>query len=297
MPQASQVCADSWLSLANQSHELTDGALAGCECLDDPEAGWIPEDSEEAGGSSRVSRRNHYGIHIRLAGYHRQPANACRSKELPIAIDISVEQLADAIGAATIEVNDQERRIAVSLWNLLAEGDPVTPAGLTAGSAVAETIVNDALDRWPGIFRDEEGHVVGFWGLAIPPMSHRFQAEGGKPIHAWCALDPFLIVPVIGRTARVESKDPVTGEPISMTVTPNGISDVSPTSVVVSFLVPDKPFDQQVLQSFCNFVHFFASRESAERWAKGRNGIALLSVDDAFEVGRRASRIFGEPIP
>jgi hypothetical protein len=29
VPQAGQVRADAWLRLANQSHELTDGALAG----------------------------------------------------------------------------------------------------------------------------------------------------------------------------------------------------------------------------------------------------------------------------
>ena len=67
---------------------------------------------------------------------------------------------------------------------------------------------------WPGVFWDEQGRVVGFWGLAIPEMDHRFHAENGKPMYAWCALDPFLIVPVIGRQARVASKDPVTGEPI-----------------------------------------------------------------------------------
>ncbi len=138
--------------------------------------------------------------------------------------------------------------------------------------------------------------MVGFVGLAISPMDHRFQAEGGKPVYAWCALDPFLIVPVIGRTARVESKDPVTNERISMTVTPNGITDLAPTSVVVSFLVPDKPFDQDVIQSFCNFIHFFASQESAERWAAGREGITLLSVDDAFEVGRRAWKMLRAPV-
>jgi alkylmercury lyase len=121
-------------------------------------------------------------------------------------------------------------------------------------------------------------------------MSHHFHAEGGKPIYAWCALDPFLIVPVIGRSARVESTDPITGEPITMTVTPEGVEDVSPASAVVTFLTPDntKPFDQDVIQSFCNYVLNFASRESAERWASERDGIAVLPVHDAFQVGLRA---------
>ena len=72
-------------------------------------------------------------------------------------------------------------------------------------------------------------------------MAHRFHAEGGKPIYAWCALDPFLIVPAISRTARVESADPITGEPITMTVTPEGVEHVSPAFAVVSFLTPTRP--------------------------------------------------------
>jgi len=90
-----------------------------------------------------------------------------------------VQDLADALAAAAPNVNEHERRVAVSL-------------------------------------------------LAIPEMDHRFHAEGGKPIYAWCALDPFLIVPVIGRAAHVESRDAITGEPITMTVTPDGVEDLSP---------------------------------------------------------------------
>lgn len=202
----------------------------------------------------------------------------------------TVQELADAIAANTVDITAKERRIAVSLYDLLAQGDPVTPGALAVRSGIPEAAVLATLEGWPGVFRDDEGRVVGFWGLAIPEMAHHFRAEGGKPIYAWCALDPFLIVPVIGRSARVESTDPITGEQIKMTVTPEGVEDVSPASAVVSFLVPDKtkPFDQDVILNFCNYVLNFASRESAERWASDREGIAVLPVHDAFEVGLRA---------
>jgi len=207
----------------------------------------------------------------------------------------TVQRLANAIAAAAPTVDERERRIAVSLYELLAQGDPVTPAALAARAGAAEAAVEETLDGWPGVFRDDQGHVVGYWGLAIPKMDHRFHAEGGRPIYAWCALDPFLIVPVIGRAARVESKDPVTGETITMTVMPDGVEDVSPPSAVVSFLVPDKPFDQDVIQSFCHYVLNFASRDSAEQWASQRDGIVLLPVADAFQVGRRAWRWLRNP--
>lgn len=200
----------------------------------------------------------------------------------------TVQELAAAIAAAAPNLDERDRCIAVSLYELLAQGDPVTLAALAARAGVDEESVGATLNGWPGVFRDDQGHVVGFWGLALPEMDHRFHAEGGKPISAWCALDPFLIVPVIGRSAHVESKDPVTGEAITMTVTPDGVEDLMPASAVVSFLVPDKPFDQGVIQSFCHYVLNFASRDSAERWASERRNIVLLPVADAFQVGLRA---------
>jgi alkylmercury lyase len=205
----------------------------------------------------------------------------------PTETETTVQNLARAIAAATIGINEQGRRIGVALYDLLAHGDPVTPAEIAAHARESEAVVVATLKGWPGVFWDEEGRVVGFWGLAIPEMDHRFHAENGKPMYAWCALDPFLIVPVIRRPARVESKDPVTGEPITMTVTPQGVTDLSPATAVVSFIAPNRPFDFDVIESFCRYVLNFASRESGERWAAERTGIVLLPAAEAFEVGLR----------
>src|SRR5712691_4145631 len=200
----------------------------------------------------------------------------------------TIQELSEAIAAASDPLDEQSRRIATAIIDLLPQGDPITPAQIAGHARVSEEVVVATLKAWPGVFWDDKGRVVGFWGLAIPEMDHRFHAENGKPIYAWCALDPFLIVPVIGRPARVASKDPVTGEPITMTVTPQGIKDLSPATAVVSFLTPTKPFDFDVIQSFCEYVLNFASRESAERWAAEREGIVLLPAAEAFEVGLRA---------
>jgi alkylmercury lyase len=214
----------------------------------------------------------------------------------PTETETTVQDLARAIAAATIGINEQGRRIGVALYDLLAHGDPVTPAEIAAHARESEAVVVATLKGWPGVFWDDDGRVVGFWGLAIPEMDHRFHAENGKPMYAWCALDPFLIVPVIGRPARVESKDPVTGEPITMTVTPQGVTDLSPATAVVSFIAPNRPFDFDVIESFCHYVLNFASRESAERWAAERTGIVLLPASEAFEVGLRAWSTWRSPM-
>jgi alkylmercury lyase len=205
---------------------------------------------------------------------------------------MTVHELAEALAASTPDIDVRGRRAAIALYDLLSQGDPVSLADVAAQSGVAEPEVGEMIQDWNGVFRDDHGRVVGFWGLAIPEMSHRFHADGGKPMYAWCALDPFLIVPVIGRRARVESKDPFTGEPITMTVTPTGLEDLSPATSVVSFLVPHGRFGPDVIENFCHYVLNFASPESAERWASEREGIVLLPASDAFEVGRRAWSTF-----
>jgi hypothetical protein len=55
---------------------------------------------------------------------------------------------------------------------------------------------------------------------------------------------------------------------------------------VVSFLVPEQRFDSNVLQSFCRFVHFFASPDAAARWTAEHPGTFQLSIDDAYRLGQ-----------
>jgi alkylmercury lyase len=207
----------------------------------------------------------------------------------------SIQELADAIGAAVGDLSEADRAIYVALYELLTEGEPVTPAMVATRTGLDVELIERTLATMVGLFRDDAERVVGFGGLAIPQMDHKFQAEGGRPIYAWCALDPFLIVPVLGRSARVESRDPVTGESVTMTVTPEGLEDLSPATAVVSLLVPDGPFDDNVIQTFCNHVHNFASLESGRQWATSRSDITLLPTNEAFEVGRRAWSFLREP--
>jgi alkylmercury lyase len=85
---------------------------------------------------------------------------------------------------------------------------------------------------------------------------------------------------------HVESTCPVTGETVSLVVRPDGIRETSHPKAVVSFLLPSTTFDADVIQSFCHFVHFFAAPEAGEGWIHDHPGTFLLSLEDAFELGR-----------
>jgi hypothetical protein len=57
----------------------------------------------------------------------------------------------------------------------------------------------------------------------------------------------------------------------------------------VSFLRPDAPFDAGVIQSFCHFVHFFASSQAGERWGAAHPGTFLLTLGQATDLAARAN--------
>lgn len=200
----------------------------------------------------------------------------------------SIAQLTEAISQAMPTLDETEQRIALALYRALAEGRPVDHSEIARRGALDPKRVDETVRSWPGVFRDDEERIVGFWGLALPEMPHRFEV-GGIKIHTWCAWDPLFIAPLLGKRGRVESRDPRTGETVSLMVTPEGVEDLSPDGAVVSFLMPDEPWDHDVIQGFCHYVLFFASRESGERWVAEHPGTFLVSVDDAFEVGRRTN--------
>jgi alkylmercury lyase len=202
---------------------------------------------------------------------------------------MTADGVAEALSESMAGLDDDERRLALAIYRLLAEGEPVRPEQIAERAGLDQAVVDEALDEWPGVFRDREGRVVGFWGLSQPEMPHRFDVNGVR-LHAWCAWDTLFLPALIGKTARVSSQCPVTGETISLTVAPDGVEALSPEGTVVSMLMPADDFDADVIQSFCHHVHFFATREAGEQWVAGREGAFLLTVPEAFRLGELWNR-------
>jgi alkylmercury lyase len=61
--------------------------------------------------------------------------------------------------------------------------------------------------------------------------------------------------------------------------------------VLVSFLLPEaEAVNENVITSFCHYVHFFSSREAANPWRHEHPETFLLPLEDAWEIGRRVNR-------
>jgi alkylmercury lyase len=188
------------------------------------------------------------------------------------------------------------RQVAVRLYRLLVNGEPVPIARLASSLNLPSESVTRVLARYP-TFYDGQGAVIGFGGLTVAEMPpHRLRVEG-RTLYTWCAWDSLFIPGIIGRAAEVTSRDPITRSPISLTVAPDGVKRVEPESTVVSFLTPNGPSDGNVIANFCRFVHFFNSQETGAAWTARHPRTFLVSIGDAFALGRlKNARDFGEAL-
>lgn len=82
--------------------------------------------------------------------------------------------------SAAPTLDPAEQRRALELYRRLLAGKPVTATDLPSGAGLDEGRVEEALGRWPGVFRGHRGRIVGFWGLAIRGMPHRLSTAEGE---------------------------------------------------------------------------------------------------------------------
>lgn len=194
--------------------------------------------------------------------------------------------LSAALVRAMPALDAAELRLAVAAYRELATGAPVSLERLAIRTGLSAQEVSEILGRWPGVYRDSHGALIGFWGLTqaeMPP--HRFEVAG-QHLWTWCSWDSLFIPVILDQTAHVESVCATTGAPISLVVTPDGVTEAAPAGAVISFLRPEGKFDVDVIASFCHHVLFFSSEEAGRQWIAERPNHFLLSVEQGFALGR-----------
>jgi alkylmercury lyase len=206
--------------------------------------------------------------------------------------DNQLDSLAVVVAKASPNLDEEQQGIALATYRRLAEGTPAPASEIAARAGVSVGRIRAVLAAWPGVFRDRDGRVVGFWGLTIHRLSptHRLFADG-RDLFAWCAWDTLFLPGIFDETLAVESLCRATGTNISLRVSPSEIVETSHPDAVVSFLLPDKDFDADIIQSFCHFVYFFATERDGQAWTAQHPGTFLLSLQDAFELGRRVNHL------
>ena len=136
---------------------------------------------------------------------------------------------------------------------------------------------------------DQGGNILG-WGLTLIPTPHRFRMNG-QTFYTWCALDAPTYPALLQVVASVESSCPVSGAPVTLSITPAGVHGLTPPGSVVSLVIPEPGSSCNGDRgSFCTQSLFFRSRRDALLWQASSPSAWLLSVTDAYRVGHLLAR-------
>lgn len=164
------------------------------------------------------------------------------------------------------------------ILSLLARGRPVSLREVAENVRISQEEARALLTRYESEF-DSESNLIGL-GLTQVPTPHMFEVNGRK-LYAWCAADTLLFPIILGQTAHVQTLDPVSGAKISLTITPEGVQEIEPSNAVLSW---STSVEEGVRGSFCNFTHWFASQETARKYASKHRGLTILTADQAQEI-------------
>jgi hypothetical protein len=168
---------------------------------------------------------------------------------------------------------------------LAATGAPPPLADAAAKARLTPDLVRAALSELATadlVTLDEDGIVAGVFPLSARPTRHRVQLQNGPVLHAMCAVDALGVPAMLGEAAVVSSTDPVTGEPVQVTINHEGRLDVeSPAAVVLLARAGDGP----LAGACCSVIDFYADAATARRALDqpGTRG-TVLSLADAHAL-------------
>jgi alkylmercury lyase len=196
-----------------------------------------------------------------------------------------------------LDYKPEQARLLVQVLRTLARGRPVSAQEIDVIAAdfgwapeAAHAFLRPLTER------DAADAVIGvFPGLSLGNHPHRLSVNG-RQMSAWCAEDTLFLPALLGQTAMIESTSPLSRAPVRLTVSPDGVMKVYPPEAVLSIAVVDGDTRltsvEAIWMTFCQSIHFFATREEAVRWAAGRDDIAILTPDEGYELGRQLTRRF-----
>jgi alkylmercury lyase len=200
----------------------------------------------------------------------------------PCFLDLLATQLAAHLDC-TQDVACQQIMQAIA-----QSGQPLAPASLAAHLQMSQEDVSAHLACIPDTEFDEEGRIVG-WGITLVPTQHQLVLSE-RTLFTWCAFDTVLFPPLLTLTAQVQSVCAASGQPIRFRAGPAGIAELTPTTAVLSLILPDTRCDC-VRGTFCQQSLFFQSEKVACAWLASHPEALLLSIEEAATVGQSIARI------
>ncbi len=207
-----------------------------------------------------------------------------------------IDSLVDDLSRLGVDLGPGEQQAVLAILGVLAGGRPVTARSLAERIGWTTRDAEEFLERLPRLETDDFERVVGCFGLSLRTTPHTL-AIGHQVLHAWCAWDALYLAVALDAAVEVTSTCPVTGRTVELGITPDGVERRRPTTALVSFVPTTRTSPERVRGEFCSLVHFLADEGAARRWTDRVPDSFVLTLDDAFEVGRRAiMRRYGDAL-
>jgi hypothetical protein len=133
-----------------------------------------------------------------------------------------------------------------------------------------------------GILRVPESNLIAVaWPFSNVPTGITVSVDGGKPVHARCAIDSLGVSKMMGRKATIDAETRDGKEKVHIVV--DGAT-----------LVSAEPADAIVFKgSSCDEMLFFSSQAGLNAWKK-QHGFEGGKVFELAEAVNRGATIFGE---
>lgn len=209
--------------------------------------------------------------------------------------DARIVEMARKLRERLLEYGHDHLRLLVRVMRELSHGRPLTAEQVDSFIAELGIAPNAARQFLRQVTeRDASDQIVGALGLSLQDHPHRLSVDG-VALSAWCAEDTLFLPAILQQTATIESPSPASGQPIRLRVSPERLEEVSPAGAVISLVLVDPSRERMasvetIWSAFCRHIHFFATRDEAERWATGtgtgtgtgRDDVAILSVEEGF---------------
>jgi len=147
----------------------------------------------------------------------------------------------------------------------------------------------------------DNGNIRAAYPFSAVPTAHAVAIDGGHAVFSMCAIDALGMAAMLGRDITIESRDPYTGQAITVTIHNGHTSWVPSTAVVFvgaqaadvqNCCPPDGGTRTAAADICCYVMNFFADTASAHaRWrADSTVSGHILSQQQALRLG---NDIFG----